>query len=502
MNFEVLKRSHLKRNILIAVLVVALISSLILNFTQAKYRVTESMPLIQGTINFSPSDLNLMAVYLNKNGETISSDKVPHVGYTLNTEQSICEVNDVEDETIEIVYENGLLNFNGLGNKGTKCTAYFDLIPDSENPVINAINSTSADDTSITITVDATDNIGIYYYYYKLDNGEEIQSEEASYTFEGLEKDSVHTITVRVEDAVGNVSESQSKEVTVGYRVGDVILAASKPQGQTTDWTGQTTYYYTGKPNNWVQFAGFWWRIIRINGDGSIRMIYQGTSANETGTGTQIQTSAFNSSSNHNRYVGYMYGSSNSDYNSTHTNTNPSTIKGILDTWYSKNLASNSDKIDGNAGFCGDRRVSSGTGGGTSSTDYQPYTRIENNSPSLSCNKNDIYTTDEFEFGNGALTYPIGLISADEAMLAGIPNWNSSNRNNYLYTGQHYWTMSPSYFNGSSARVFNVNSDGRLDLDYWYVNDSTGVRPVINLKADTPLTGSGTTSDPFKVVGA
>ena len=91
MKYEVLKRSHLKRNIVIGLLVVALISSLIINFTRAKYRTTQSMPLIQGTINFSPSDLNLMAVYLNKNGETISSDKVPHLGYTLNTEQSVCE---------------------------------------------------------------------------------------------------------------------------------------------------------------------------------------------------------------------------------------------------------------------------------------------------------------------------------------------------------------------------------------------------------------------------
>ena len=498
MNFEVLKKNHLKRNILIAVVIVFMLSAVILTFTKAKYRTTQSIPLIQGIINFSPSDLNLMAVYLNKNGETISSDKVPHVGYTLNTEQSICEVNDVEDETIEIVYENGLLNFNGLGNKGTKCTAYFDLIPDSEKPVINGINS-SSDDTSITITVDATDNIGIYYYYYKLDNEEEIRVEKNSYTFEGLEKDSVHTITVRVEDAAGNVA-SDNKKVTVGYRAGDVILAVSPTQGETTDWTGGTTYYYTGKPNNWVQFAGFWWRIIRINGDGSIRMIYQGTSANEAGTGTQIQTSAFNSSYNHNRYVGYMYGSSNSDYNSTHTNTNPSTIKGILDTWYSKNLASNSDKIDGNAGFCGDRRVSSGTGGGTSSTDYQPYTRISNSSPSLSCEKADIYTIDEFEHGNGALTYPIGLISADEAMFAGIPNWNSSNSNNYLYTGQHYWTMSPSYFNGSNALVFRVVSSGYLGNGS--VDIAYGVRPVINLRADVALSGSGTTSDPFRIAGA
>ena len=511
MEYEVLKRSHLKRNIIIAVLVVSLISSLILNFTQAKYRTTESIPLIQGTINFSPSDLNLMAVYLNKNGDTISSDKVPHVGYTLNTEQSICEVNDVEDETVEIVYENGLLNFNGLGNKGTKCTAYFDLIPDSEKPLINSINTRSDNDTSVTIEVNATDNIGIYYYYYKLDNEEEIRVEENSYTFEGLEKDSVHTITVRVEDAAGNISETKNKEVIVGANAGRYILAsANRPTGQTTDWTNNgtgITYYYAGdtnEVNNWVSFAGFYWRIIRINGDGSIRMIYQGTSANETGTGTQIQTSAFNSSYNYNRYVGYMYGSSNSDYNSTHANTNPSTIKRILDTWYNNNIVKNGfkDYVDGNAGFCGDRRVSSGTGGGTRSTDYQPYTRISNSSPSLSCNKNDIYTTDEFELGNGALTYPIGLISADEAMFAGIPNCNSSNSNNYLYTGQHYWTMSPSDYNGRyGASGFFVNSDGCLGAAFYGVTwNDPGVRPVINLKANvTILSGDGSSLNPYKI---
>src|SRR5699024_6853849 len=62
-----------------------------------------------------------------------------------------------------------------------------------------------------------------------------------------------------------------------------ILASPNAPTNHTTDWTGGTTYYYTGKPNNWVQFAGFWWRIIRINGDGSIRMIYQGTSANERG---------------------------------------------------------------------------------------------------------------------------------------------------------------------------------------------------------------------------
>src|SRR5699024_9957279 len=158
--------------------------------------------------------------------ETISADKAPHVGYTLNTEQSTCEVND-KDAGGEIVYEDGNLSFMNMNYKGTKCSVYFDLIPDSENPVINSIGTVS-DDTSITVTVDATDNIGIFYYYYKLDNEEEIRIEENSYTFEELEKDSVHTITVRVEDAAGNVSGSQNKEVTVGYKASDVILADRK----------------------------------------------------------------------------------------------------------------------------------------------------------------------------------------------------------------------------------------------------------------------------------
>ena len=279
---------------------------------------------------------------------------------------------------------------------------------------------------------------------------------------------------------------------------GEYILAsANAPTGQTTDWTGQTTYYYTGKPNNWVQFAGFWWRIIRINGDGSIRMIYQGTSANETGTETQIQTSAFNSSYNNNMYVGYMYESGE-----VHGLQQSSTIKGVLDTWYTNNIANKGfgDYVDGNAGFCGDRRTSSGSGTGTSSTDYQPYTRIRNSSPSLTCEKADIYTINEFEHGNGALTYPIGLISADEAMFAGIP-WSGSNQNNYLYTGQFYWTMSPFYFSYGYAFVFSVRSDGSLNLSNAY-GTTPGVRPAINIRSDVSLSGSGTTLDPFKVVGA
>ena len=244
-------------------------------------------------------------------------------------------------------------------------------------------------------------------------------------------------------------------------------------------------------------------------------MIYQGVADSPTpddgnirGEETQIGTKAFNDKYENNMYVGFKYGSNSSDYATTHANINNSIILGpddsddttTLNGWYRANLLEYAKYIDGNAGFCGDRRVSSGTGAGTSSTGYQPYTRIGNSSPSLSCEKADIYTIDEFEHGNGALTYPIGLISADEAMLAGIPNWNSSgNTNNYLYTGQIYWTMSPTYFIPAIDGAYVFAVIGTIHLNGDLVNGARGVRPVINLKSAIAITGSGSKTDPFKV---
>ena len=483
MKYEVLKRSHLKRNIIIALIVVGVISAIILNFTRAKYRTTESIPLIQGTINFSPSDFNILAFYLNKGTETISADKAPHVGYTLNTEQSTCEVND-KDAGGEIVYEDGNLSFMNMNYKGTKCSVYFDLIPDSDKPVINTINSSSDNDTSVTIELNATDNIGVYYYYYKLDNEEEIRIEENSYTFEGLEKDSVHTITVRVEDAAGN-EISISKEVTVGLNAGRYILASSNaPTGEQIDWTGKTSYYYTGNPNNWVQFVGFWWRIIRINGDGSIRMIYQGTSANTTGT--QIGTSVFNSSEDNKTYVGLVY-----DGSTQHGYGTNSTIMNTLNTWYDNNLARYEEQyIDTGTGFCSDRNMASGDSYTDSSFGYAPRDRTNNGS--LQCNDLDILSQD-----NGKIPNPIGLLTSDEYVLAG-------SEDSYLNTETRYWTMSPAVYNIvyniGYASVFIVNDFGNLITSF--VSGTHGIRPVINLKSAITLSGSGTSTDPFKVVGA
>ena len=406
MKYEVLKRSHLKRNILIAVLTVVLLLGIVIikNRTNTLSNSSINKESITKEINN-----NLIGAYIQEGEEYIQTDDIPSSGYEFNGDESYCKIGDTVQEDITLFYDmdTQTLTVSPITKEGMKCYLYFD--------------------------------------------------EKAS--------------------------------------AGDTILASeSAPTNSTTDWTGQTTYYYTGKPNNWVQFAGFWWRIIRINGDGTIRMIYQGTSANETGAGTQIQTSAFNSSNGNNMYVGYMYQSGQ-----LHGLQTSSTIKGVLDNWYTNNIANKGfgDYVDGNAGFCGDRRVSSGTGTGTSRTDYQPYTRINSSSPSLTCQTEDIYTTSGSSTGNKALTQPIGLISADEAMFAGIPR-SGTNTNTYLYTGQDYWTMSPSYFL-NSANVYCVGSRGGFNIDIVTWTDR-GVRPVINLKANvTILSGDGSSLNPYKI---
>ena len=270
-----------------------------------------------------------------------------------------------------------------------------------------------------------------------------------------------------------------------------------------------TSYYYRGAVNdNWFQFGGFYWRIIRINGDGTIRIIYEGQSTRDNGTSsstTQTGISAFNSSYTDNMYVGFKYTSG-----SVHGIGTNSTILGTLNLWYQNNLASYANDIDGNAGFCGDRTpstsnssVNNSEGTGSTTTYYTGYVRLYGDSsgtPTFECaNSGDLYTVSGSNKGNRSLTYPIGLISMDEAWYAG--GYQNNNSSYYLHTGQYFWTMSPSYFSsGGVAYVFYVYSDGNLYDGR--VDMSFGVRPVINLRADVQVTGSGTTSDPFKVVGA
>lgn len=264
-----------------------------------------------------------------------------------------------------------------------------------------------------------------------------------------------------------------------------------------------------------------YWRIIRINGDGSIRMIYDGTSAHglndfeyDTSYGNislanvrSIGWVNYNLNRGDNAYIGYMYGTvGSSTYDATHTNTNDSKIKQRLDSWYSSQMTGYSSYI-ADAIFCNDRSLISGDGFGNGLSIYGMGQRKEDeqtnhlgNRATLRCfNKNDRFTVSDTTNGNGALTYPVGLITGDEIDMAG-GIYAMLNVNYYLLSGIDYWTMTPLYSGGSYgvSTLLYFSADGQF-FDVESDTPNVVVRPVINLKADAITGGNGTAQNPFVV---
>ena len=295
-----------------------------------------------------------------------------------------------------------------------------------------------------------------------------------------------------------------------------VTTASDKGMFSAPDDLG-TSYYFRGAVNNnWVKFGkegdkDIYWRIIRINGDGSIRMIYSGTTAPKsstatvmTGTGTQItvdgaNTFKFNSSYNKAEYVGYMY-----TEGEQHGNSTPSAIKTTLEKWYAKTTLKDNTLISQDQIFCNDRSAGSTQTAAWTSTGAAYYYGARdrlytNKAPILTCpEKSDKFTVNTSN-GNGALTYPVGLITADEvAMAGGVYGSGNTNSSYYLYTNQYYWSGSPySFYSGGLAYGFLVFSSGYLGNDFVYI--TYGARPVVSLSSKAKLSGSGTYNDVYTV---
>ena len=271
-----------------------------------------------------------------------------------------------------------------------------------------------------------------------------------------------------------------------------------------------TSYYYRGNvQNNYVRFANFYWRIVRINGDNSIRLIYDGTSAHENGEESEdriIGYSAFNEKFDDNAYVGYMYGTPDSStYEETHANINDSTIKKYIDNWYENNLKDTKyeEYIADNL-FCNDKRLSSsdtGLGIKKNRTIYvwlrAPWDKDgDKNYLDLRCyQKIDSYSRDVIN-GNGTLKYPIALINYDEMVLSG--GFNEENSKYYMFSGNEIWSMTLNYFNGNAARLRSVFSNGNLNNNT-SVDNIYGVKTVINLKPNSLKSGDGTINNPYNV---
>ncbi|MCI8393884.1 MAG: hypothetical protein HFH86_00160 [Bacilli bacterium] len=267
------------------------------------------------------------------------------------------------------------------------------------------------------------------------------------------------------------------------------------------DENGESYYYRGSVENNYVKFADSYWRIIRLNGDGSVRLLYAGDSPNATGAEQNIGLSAFHQQNDKPQYVGYMYGNSTDTYENSVKNENDSTMKSVLDNWYQEHILTPGlqDYISDSV-FCNDRSIYSGDGISTTvTTSYNANIRMNNHTPTFTCsNQNDKFTVSD-TIGNGALTYPIGLITVDELHYAGMLD-NVLNRSSYVFSSQVYWTMSPIFFLKTEARsrMWRITTSGTLNSDT--TDTAYGVRPVINLKHDTVISsGVGTRNDPFVI---
>ena len=282
-----------------------------------------------------------------------------------------------------------------------------------------------------------------------------------------------------------------------------------------------------------------YWRIVRINGDGSIRMIYAGTEAYANGTENQnsvIGTSSYNIYSDDNGYIGYMYGDftiptdcstsngvitctgGSTSHEEAHANINNSAVKTYVDNWYNIYLGNYAYAIADTI-YCNDRSVTpiesfvgitlTGIGKGRENT---AYSNLKRNwidyAPTLKCvNKNDRFTVKN-NIGNAKLTNPIGLITLDEAAMAGgvaydvVNNSYITNPSYFLYNNWEYWSMTPEGTIDGDVGVGDVYSNGSLNISG--VRGGTGaykvgVRPVISLLPDMISGGNGTMDNPWFV---
>ncbi len=450
----------------------------------AKYKSVDSVKLASGTISYSRADFSLLGIKIQEKEEDGSgkinegnqvykdTEQIPGEEYIFNEKNTYCTIgnsnvhytgkDELQQQGILITYDstNGFI-FSGIKKTNTKCYVYFDVIEKG-----------SSDKTLANLN---------------------LKSKGIASGFGGTACETGCKIT----DENG-------------------VYEADDDYG--------TSYYFRGTvDNNWVKFGqttsgtALYWRIIRINGNGTIRLIYAGEEESfGNGNGKNaVNSKTYNSSFNDNKDIGFMYGKENyptTSYENAHKNENKSGILTALYNWWNTtNLESLLKKIDGATGFCNDRESYNGSsssskpntssyGYGKITTFYGPYIRAwQTNRPTFKCAQKyqDLFTLKgEAGDGNGALEKPVGLITSDEVIYAG--GYRETNNTNYwLYTNEYYWTMSPANFN-SNANGYVVGGNGNLYSSF-INNNNPGIRPIINLNYDLKFTGNGKKSTPFEV---
>ena len=454
----------------------------------------------KGDVIFASATLNGTAL------ETFPKESDPYIPKSVSCTNGSVGHWNTEKQKIELT----------TVNLPTSCVVDF---TEGYTVTLNATNGTVTAPTSKVIgrtgtaTFTVTPNSG-----YKL----ELETNTCGGTLSG----NTYTISNITSNKTCSITFKEDNPFTSGtltyqlYKDKTTRLTSARGEGYNTVYTsdntktlytstenGTTVYYFAGNAtDNWVKFGknasnqDLYWRIIRTNSEGSIRLLYHGTS---TTANAYIGRSVFNSNADNIAYVSYMYGNLGSVANARE-NTTDSTIKTIIDNWYKDNLNTNYGKyLSTTAVYCNDRSTSD-------NRNFGARTRlITNTTPSYDCAATEDKFTVDTSTGNGKLTYPIALMTADEVSFAGglwnenAPTWYYYNSANGSSTGTNWWwSLSPYNLNGSGyAAVFGVNGSsypGRLNGSD--VNLTNGVRPAISLKSCIKYsTGNGSAGTPYTI---
>ncbi len=236
----------------------------------------------------------------------------------------------------------------------------------------------------------------------------------------------------------------------------------------------KTTYFYRGNTNNnYVSFAGQTWRIVRINEDGTIRLV-------------------LNSGINNNTL--YTFNPTSSINNAYFSNSNVTNgAMKILNDWYNSNLLSYATSIASGDYYCEAVKVAFSQG--TPALGNATFTYYANYTPTFKC------TPDGNTKGN--INTNIGLLNYDEVLFAGAHRVGYSGGNKYylednMGNANYYWTLTPGQIvNGNMTNtVVSYNQSFSSGL----ITAAYPLRPVINLKSTVRVIGTGTASDPYVVV--
>lgn len=281
------------------------------------------------------------------------------------------------------------------------------------------------------------------------------------------------------------------------------------------DDLGESLYFRGAVDNNYVSFANMLWRIVRINGDGSIRIVLDPSVADADDYNYNL-LSKYNFpdyDDEDNSLVGYMRGDVSYTYDDTHANIYDSYIKAMLDSWYEINIGYSNAIVD--AIYCNDRSISNANnlfiepvtnlGYFNEPTAYSGYDRIfVEHTPTLICQQDNDKFTVNTNIGNGNLTYPIGLLTLDEFIMAGAGSINVTYSNifyspsYYLYSDNMYWTMTPIGFSNSNPGAYTgIINEGAAQ--YEHVTQPLAALPVISIDPMQITFGDGTLEDPFVV---